>query len=168
MTKIHTTLTVDPDLFAEAKQTGMNMSLQFEEYLRLKLNQMKNNSAGISLLLKKKEFEKAEKESLKWDIVSKRLRDEIVLDERALQEKEVQRLENEKKTIEAQKCCVVCKGLILPESKFELAFLFEEKEYFVHTRCHLDWMESRIDNKLGISRDDLRDHFLGKKNKVEL
>jgi len=155
--KIHTTLSIDSEVFTEAKQVinYRGISREFEDFLRLKLNQLKGNSDGISLVLKLKELEKVERKYSETSIILQNLRSEIQLMKEKSEKKEQKRLESEKKLVDSKKKCVFCNTFVLPESKTEIAFVFDGREFFIHTRCVLDWMQDRQCLKLSTSNDDL-------------
>jgi len=139
--KTHTTLTIDIDVLQQAKLIVNNMSGEFEQFLKLRIANIKGDSSTSSLILLEKELSKEINTLDKINASVRSKREQIELLKKKIEEQEVKRINKEKETAQKVLRCVLCGGTI-EEQKRELAYVDDDgNEFYHHTQCWLDKYE---------------------------
>jgi len=144
MVKIHTTITIDPDIFSKAKTLNFNISGEFEEFLKMKITQITNSSTEIDILLNKKQLKDVEKHLLKLQIEQKNLIDSIEISYKKGEIKEKERLQKIKEKIEKTRKCAICGEELLVTEKKEI--LLDGR--FVHSSLNKGCYQTALERKL--------------------
>lgn len=132
MSKIHTTLTIDQEIFNKVKNLRINMSGEFQNFLTKFVNNYNQNIDGITLDILNIEIEKLKKES---DIIYLELQNKLKMREKIeenIKINEENRLKIEKEKLESMKKCINC-GNIFGDKSNKYSF----KAGFVCRSCFL-------------------------------
>lgn len=157
MTKTQKMMYLDDDVYNKYQTIVGNrqVSQKIEDYMQQCVNISNGEASGISLEILKKQREKVLEEHTHISSELSRLDDSIKIHTKALEEKEMVKLEQEREVAEAVKKCVVCKDHIGDMASHQLAWTEDDKEFFVHNRCYMDWI-GKQDKEADISKDALK------------
>jgi len=142
MAKTHTTLSIDNQILQEAKLIINNISGEFEDFLRMRISNIKGDTTTTNLLLLEKELSKEENALNKISISVKTKRENLQLLKTHIEKQEIKRITAEKEKAEAVLKCVLCGGSIEGEKK-ELAYTDSEgREFYHHKTCFMDQLNT--------------------------
>lgn len=138
MAKTHTTVTVDVDVLESARALRINISGEFNDFLKALLNQYNEDVDGINVRLERINLEKAIKKNQYWQSTIKECQAKIEKWEQRHKEKEEERLKKEKEEIENSKKCLNCGRVIEGEMK--------SHEFIKGIVCNVCFLNSNADD----------------------
>ncbi|MHA1880248.1 MAG: hypothetical protein ACTSYG_07600 [Candidatus Heimdallarchaeota archaeon] len=139
--KTITSISLDTELKAQAKQHINNLSGEIEEFLRVRIAQLKGNTEEFNKLQIENKLKKLNQESSELRIEIKTLNDKLIIINQEIEKKQNNELQREKEIAQKILKCVLCGGTI-EGKKRELAYTDEEgREFYHHSSCWLDKYE---------------------------
>lgn len=131
--KTTTHISIDTNLRELLKKLDLNISKEFESFIRFKLGIMTNNTDESELEIKKEELKKAETQNGENIVKIQSLKEQLSLIEQQIEKRKLEALIAQKKAEEDAKKCAVCNNIIQERMKFVV--ISHTKGLRAHSSC---------------------------------
>jgi len=110
--KTKVSISIDPFIYEDAKNNHINISQTTQEALQTKLAILKDDINGINIGILKNKLDKWRKKSIEAQKKVSNYQNKLDQIDKIQKDKEAKELENQKKQLENQNKCIVCKTII--------------------------------------------------------